>query len=51
MKVPIKLPQEVELLIQSGQNVDFSTPLLRKKNTNRVKPRNIIKLTLVISQQ
>lgn len=37
MKVPIKLPQEAELLIQAGQTVDFSTPLLRKKATNSIR--------------
>lgn len=34
MKVPIKLPENAEILIQAGQTVDFSTPLLRKKATN-----------------
>ncbi len=37
MKVPIKLPQEAELLIQAGQTVDFSTPLLRKKATSSIR--------------
>lgn len=31
MKVPVKFPQSVELLISSGQKVDFSTPFFRRK--------------------
>lgn len=34
MKVPIKLPEGSEILVQAGQTVDFSSPLLRKKATS-----------------
>ncbi|HRN70356.1 MAG TPA: hypothetical protein PLS49_04160 [Candidatus Woesebacteria bacterium] len=37
MKVPIKLPEDAEVLIQAGQTVDFSTPLLRKKSTKSLR--------------
>ncbi len=37
MKVPVKFPPSVELLIQSGQKVDFSTPFFRKKAKKSVK--------------
>lgn len=37
MKVPIKLPENAELLVQAGQLVDFSTPLLRKKATQTIR--------------
>lgn len=37
MKVPVKFPQSVELLIASGQKVDFTTPFFRKKSKKNVK--------------
>lgn len=36
MKVPVRIPPGTELLIQTGQNVDFSTPFIKTKKTNRV---------------
>ena len=37
MKVPVKFPQSVELLIESGQKVDFSTPFFKKKSKKSIK--------------
>lgn len=37
MKVPVKLPDDAELLIQAGQSIDFSTPFLRKKATSTIR--------------
>lgn len=34
MNVPVKIPQQANILIEAGQTVDFSTPLL-KKNTKK----------------
>ena len=31
MKVPVKIPQSSEMLIEAGQRVDFTTPLLKRK--------------------
>lgn len=37
MKVPVKFPESVELLISSGQKVDFTTPFFRKKTKKSIK--------------
>ncbi len=37
MKVPVKFPENAELLIQAGQTVDFGTPFLRKKATSAIR--------------
>ncbi len=36
MKVPVKIPQSADILIKKGQKVDFTTPLLRRKDNKRV---------------
>lgn len=36
MKVPVKIPQHAEMLIEAGQRVDFSTPLLKRKGRKNV---------------
>lgn len=36
MKVPVKILDNSELLIQTGQTVDFSTPFLQKKSQKKI---------------
>lgn len=36
MKVPVKIPQNSEVLIEAGQRVDFSTPLLKRKGKKSI---------------
>lgn len=36
MKVPVKIPENSEILIQTGQIVDFSTPFLQKKGRKKL---------------
>lgn len=37
MKVPVKIPEDAELLIESGQKIDFTTPFIRRKATNTIR--------------
>ncbi len=37
MKIPVKIPEDAELLIQSGQTVDFTTPFIRRKATSTIR--------------
>ena len=36
MKVPVKIPSNAEILIQTGQKVDFSTPFMQKKGKKKM---------------
>lgn len=36
MKVPVKIPENSDILIQTGQKVDFSTPFLQKKGRKKI---------------
>ncbi|CAN5223506.1 hypothetical protein BH09PAT2_BH09PAT2_00500 [soil metagenome] len=36
MKVPVKIPENSELLIQTGQKVDFDTPFIQKKGRKQL---------------
>lgn len=36
MKVPVKIPENSDLLIQTGQRVDFSTPFIQKKGRKKI---------------
>jgi len=36
MKVPVKIPQNVEMLIEAGQRVDFTTPLLKSSGKKTI---------------
>ncbi len=36
MKVPVKIPQNADILIQTGQNVDFNTPFYQKKGRKKL---------------
>ncbi len=36
MKVPVKIPQSSEMLIEAGQRVDFTTPLLKRRGKKTI---------------
>ncbi|MBP9691440.1 hypothetical protein KBD81_05165 [Candidatus Woesebacteria bacterium] len=36
MKVPVKIPHSADILIEKGQKVDFTTPLLKRKGNTRI---------------
>ena len=36
MKVPVRIPENAEILIQTGQTVDFDTPFLRRGEKKRI---------------
>lgn len=37
MKVPVKIPQSSEMLIEAGQRVDFTTPLMKRKGKKSIR--------------